>query len=714
LVDSLVALSTDGQQRVMETEMSVIERVEVLEARTRRMEARLAALEERRIDAPARPVEWRPMEPVVPPPPPPASFAPPVSPPPHPSPSPRPRAPRPELSLEDLLGGRVLAWAGGLSLLAGLLFLLVVAVSRGWIGEESRTALAAATSLGLLVAGVRAYERRGRTDSALAATATGIAGLFASAVVAVQAYELIPALAGLAVAFAVGATATWLAVRWEARGIAALGILGAVSAPVLVGGELSLAAVAFLFLATASAVGVLLWQRWTWLAFASFALATLQWVGWLFTAEPRAPLALAVLIGFGALAVIAAVGFELRTRSDGLNLASHLLLMLNALVLAWAGWAVLPDAGGHAWLAWLAVAHLAVAATGHRLARMSHPLVLAAAGIGIVLADVAFASVVDGLPLVAGWAGSAVAMALIARAAKRTVDCEFALAGLGAHLGLALAHTLVYEAPLSNVGGAPDLGAGAALALVAAACFASARLAPASLDSLARLGLEAGALVLVGYLGAVMLEGPALTLTWAAEAAALAEIARRHRDPLARAGSLAFLGCAAVHALAILAPASALVVGLEDSLAALALLGVAGAALAAARMPGVDRLALQTIAAVATLYLASVELITVFQPDPAIRQQGQALLSGTWALVGVATLVAGLLRDRHELRIGALALLAVTLAKVGLYDLSSLDSMYRVASFVALGMLLLLGAFAWQRLRPEALRDLRDVPPALR
>jgi uncharacterized membrane protein len=155
-----------------------------------------------------------------------------------------------------------------------------------------------------------------------------------------------------------------------------------------------------------------------------------------------------------------------------------------------------------------------------------------------------------------------------------------------------------------------------------------------------------------------------------------------------------------VPAIAILAPASALVVGLEDPVAALALLGVAGAALAAARMPGVDRLALQAIAAVVVLYLASVELVTVFQPDPAARQQGQALLSGMWALVGVGALVAGLLRDRRELRIGALALLAVTLGKVGLYDLSSLDSMYRVASFVALGMLLLVGAFAWQRLRP--------------
>ena len=89
-------------------------------------------------------------------------------------------------------------------------------------------------------------------------------------------------------------------------------------------------------------------------------------------------------------------------------------------------------------------------------------------------------------------------------------------------------------------------------------------------------------------------------------------------------------------------------------------------------MPGVDRLALQAMAAVAALYLASVELVTVFQPGrprAGVRQQGQALLSGMWALVGVAALVAGLLRDRRELRIGALALLAVTLGKVGLYDL---------------------------------------------
>ena len=50
----------------------------------------------------------------------------------------------------------------------------------------------------------------------------------------------------------------------------------------------------------------------------------------------------------------------------------------------------------------------------------------------------------------------------------------------------------------------------------------------------------------------------------------------------------------------------------------------------------------------------------------------------------------------------ALALLAVTATKVFLYDLASLDSLYRVGSLIGFGLLLLCGAFAWQTVRPQA------------
>jgi uncharacterized membrane protein len=82
--------------------------------------------------------------------------------------------------------------------------------------------------------------------------------------------------------------------------------------------------------------------------------------------------------------------------------------------------------------------------------------------------------------------------------------------------------------------------------------------------------------------------------------------------------------------------------------------------------------------------------------------------------VGVSALLVGLRRDVRGVRLGALALLMVTVGKVFLYDLATLTSVYRVASFVGLGLLLLAGAFSWQRMRPRALPDLRSAPRAVR
>ncbi len=54
------------------------------------------------------------------------------------------------------------------------------------------------------------------------------------------------------------------------------------------------------------------------------------------------------------------------------------------------------------------------------------------------------------------------------------------------------------------------------------------------------------------------------------------------------------------------------------------------------------------------------------------------------------------------------------MVKVFVYDLSTLTSIYRVASLIALGLLLLASAFAYQRLRPPPVADLRRVPRSQR
>ena len=106
-------------------------------------------------------------------------------------------------------------------------------------------------------------------------------------------------------------------------------------------------------------------------------------------------------------------------------------------------------------------------------------------------------------------------------------------------------------------------------------------------------------------------------------------------------------------------------------------------------------------AALVLLYLASVEVVSLAGGG----QDGQTALSVLWAVAGVGALVA---RPARRRRAAAprrrSALLAVTATKVFLYDLASLTSLYRVGSLIGLGLLLLCGAFAWQKVRPQARR----------
>jgi hypothetical protein len=683
----------------------VDDRIAALEARTKTLEARMLRLEAAR---PAREraamTGWaRPEMPRIA-----AEASEParsVAPPGYgAAPVPRPVAPKREaVGVEDFLGGRVLAWLGGVAVIFGLGFLLALAASRGWIGEGARTALAGAISAALLIGGARLRERRVRNDAALAAAAAGVAGLFGTLVAAGQVYDLIPTALALLGALVTGAVATALAVRWRAQVMGWLGLAGALLAPAVLGG-VAAGSIAFLAVAYGATVAVLTWQRWTALGFAAFALAAPQWLFWSFSDHRSTPAILLTLVVFGALTTAAAVGFELRRRESAVRIAAVVLLVLDAVAIDGAGASLLHPAW--LWLAGVAAVHLAVGLGGTRIPRVSRELSLVALGLGVILADVAFASFASGLPLVLGWSASAVGFGALLRHASSQGDRAFALAGLGGHLLSALVHSLLIDAPSSQLaGGHPGPGAILAIAIVGASAAVSGRLADRF-----RIPLDTLALAALAYATALTLDGLALTAALAAEAGALAAIARRERDALAAHGGLAFAGLALTHALATAAPPSALIDGLDRPLIALgAVLAAAAALLAASRAPFADpriRPALGGLAAVAALHLASTQLVTH------AGAAGQTALSVLWASAGVATLITGLVADRARLREAALALLALTAGKVFVYDLSSLDSMARVGSLVGLGVLLLAGGYAWQRVRPLGLPDLREVGEA--
>jgi len=85
-------------------------------------------------------------------------------------------------------------------------------------------------------------------------------------------------------------------------------------------------------------------------------------------------------------------------------------------------------------------------------------------------------------------------------------------------------------------------------------------------------------------------------------------------------------------------------------------------------------------------------------------QRGHTAVSAFWGAVGLALLTLGLLRRSRGFRLAGFALFGVSLAKLFLYDLTTLSSLARALSFLAVGALLLLGGFFYQRLS-EQLED---------
>jgi uncharacterized membrane protein len=622
---------------------------------------------------------------------------------------------RPNAGLEDFLGGRVLAWAGAATVLLGVVLLVAVAIGRGWVDEPTRVMLALFGSAAMLGAGVFLYERKGRTQASMLIAGTGLAALFLSFTAGIQLYHLYPAPLALVEAALVGLAGTVLAVRWDSKAIAALSVGGALLSPALVGADSSDFVTVFILIALACAVGVLTMRRWNWLAVGCFVVAVPQLLMWMLT-EPGPVAIMAALAVYALVNAGAALGYELRVKGAGLRPTSTLLVLAGALVAAGAGYFGL-RLGGHEtlaqwWVAGMAVAHLGGGIWAMRSSRVGHEIALVTTGAGAVLADIAFGTIADGPVVAAGWAVSAAGLAALVRMRPRDVDLT--RLALGGQLTLAITHVLLFDAsPVGLVHGVHDMpGALVGIGSIAVTCFIVARLD--GTDRVVALAYDAVAIAFLAYGTDYALDGPALVAAWAGIGAALAGTIRR--DLLGLAAAAGFVGMALLHALGYEAPlGTSFSIGAPDLLSAVvALAAVAAGCIAVGRqldrpLDGSARTAMYASAALTLLYLASVAIVTVFQPsagvaDPGFalgaRAQGQVLLSALWASAGALALVVGLRRHWLELRIAGFALLALSFGKVLVFDLSTLDSIYRVASCIAMGVLLLASAFAYQRMRP--------------
>lgn len=78
-----------------------------------------------------------------------------------------------------------------------------------------------------------------------------------------------------------------------------------------------------------------------------------------------------------------------------------------------------------------------------------------------------------------------------------------------------------------------------------------------------------------------------------------------------------------------------------------------------------------------------------------IRNQKNASLSVVWALYAIILIIVGLVRKSAYIRWGGLALFGIVVLKVFLIDLAGLGTLYRIISFIALGIILLIAGFLY-------------------
>jgi uncharacterized membrane protein len=648
--------------------------------------------------------------------------------------------------LEGRVGTRWLNRIGALILVLGIGFFLKYAFESDWIGPGGRVAVGLLLGGALLVAGHRLHRAAYRAP-AQGLVGAGIGTLYLSGYAAYAFYQLIPPPAAFAFLALVTATGIGVALHHDARAIALLASAGGFLTPVVLstGRDASIALFTYLAILDAGILASASRRRWTELHVLSFLGTHALYVAWfLVWYRPDAlgvalPAATVFFVLFAFVAPLEAAGGRAPARSILSRAAARLLVLSVPLAYLLEARALLyPER-----TAWLALLSLALALFYTMLGRWA----LAAGsgeapGLGLLHLAIAlgFLTVTAAVQLTAhlltvAWAVEGVALLW---GAFRIESRRLRLGAL-AVLGLAGVRWLTLVTDQVGTSGAflggsplfvPTLAFAAACALGA---VLYAREAPdaGGWERAARpLLVLAAVSSLTFWIATELGDFPPLrfvpgyvavlrTLVWLIAAVPLLALARGDRTRLllaAATGLLVVLGFGAatadVDAWSRL-PAELRTPALNlRFLSGLLLAAIfAWYAWAAPTWPlrvEANGARLRSLAAAGTaLFLlwhasAEVGLLPLAGLPPAeaakLRSMGLSIL---WTAYAFAAMAIGMRRHVAGLRIGAIALFALTAAKLFLVDLAGLDAIYRILSFLVLGAALLLASFLYARYRPR-------------
>lgn len=722
---------------------SVERRLETAERELKAHRSRLQMLEERLVGSPGSPAVTAPA-PATPPQPASASPPAPILPQPAPqatgAPVPSPKPSRTREEWEALIGGKLLNRIGAVALIIGIGFFLKYAFDNDWINEPTRVLLGGVAGIGLL-AGAERSQRKGFQVFSQGLIGAGLSVLYLSVYASFNFYALIPQWMAFVLMSAVTALSFVEAFRNDALSVGLLGLIGGFLTPFMLStGEANqIGLFTYIALLDAGILAVVV-MRERWVVLHALALVGTYVVYFLWHIAHYTDDALAVSVYFlSVFWVLFHVVDVLRAFRSAPYLTElrEVLGVFNVLLFYSLLYAIVrPDHEQAMAAATLVLGALYAASSRIVQSKLGGITFARSILTAIVLLVIATGIQFSGYTTVSIWAVEVILLVWLG--VRRDMSYVW-ISGVG----LVVLAMLKLLGTTGALGAAPAIDGGvvfneralAFLALTVAsaasgflvgqsgvaarsvtanalyyfACIAFFALLTVETHSWFKVQMQGGS----DIAGLKFTKHLATAVVWAVYAVALQVAGRRTRiNPLVISG-LGVLACS-ILTVAIQGfsyqPVEqfTLVWNLRFASFALVLGGVAVTTklLSSTGSWPVNIVHVAQVAFVLLLFvLLTGETWDVFERKIALAPEFDAVLenlqhlslSSVWLVYSIGLMGVGLWKRTRGLRIISMALFGFTILKIFIYDLSFLQTVYRMISFIALGLILLAVSYLYQR-----------------
>ena len=605
-----------------------------------------------------------------------------------------------EESLESRIGGRWLLNIGIAAIVIGVAYFEKWAIDNRWIGETARVIQGGLLGAALIVAGSR-IARRGYGIYGQMLSGGGVAILYVSTYAAFIFYHLIERPVAFALMIAITILGAFLADREKSEGLAVLAVGGGFVTPFLLHGSADAQIALFSYIAIMTSGTVFLARRHAWpllnvISYLFTLILVAAWADRFYTAEKYLRTEVFLTIYCAMFVAIARSSGRLQS-----TFAEFVAWFLWTAPVAYYGASLLIlQYHPMALLVWVIAVGVLSAVLSHFVGTGSGIVVWLASAFPLLSWTQGHANVTwlsPGLATIGALYVIALASQLRTAGERQPKPVDLVWTHLSALLMFAGAYFMLETTHLAWTG--PLAAAFAAWQGLLAAAFWTR-------DRERAVHFTALAFTFLSIAIALQFDGPAVTVGWAAEGAAVIALGLIERREWMRIGGLMLFTTAIVRTLDMLVgPSLANHVVLFNTRAACGLLVVALAyTLAWLHWRDTEAPAREfsigagiIVAQVVSLVLVTSEIHAYF----AIRNDAftrELLVSITWAVYATALVVIGLQRRYAVLRYFAFGLFGLTIAKVFFSDLAALERIYRVMSLIALGVTLLVTSWLYQRM----------------